>query len=46
MTDETVRIRRLTPADAAAFQALRLAGLQREPSAFGSSFEMEFDEAL
>ncbi|MFD2453846.1 GNAT family N-acetyltransferase [Ideonella paludis] len=46
MMDDTVRIRRLTPADAAAFQALRLAGLQREPSAFGSSFEEECNETL
>lgn len=46
MTEHALLIRRLTPADAAAFQALRLAGLQREPSAFGSSFEEERDEAL
>jgi ribosomal protein S18 acetylase RimI-like enzyme len=36
-------IRRLTPADAAAFQAFRLAGLQDAPAAFGSSFQEEKD---
>ncbi len=36
-----MQIRRLTPADAAAFQALRLAALQEAPAAFGSSFEEE-----
>lgn len=34
-------IRRLTPADAAAFQALRLAALLEAPSAFASSYEEE-----
>jgi RimJ/RimL family protein N-acetyltransferase len=38
-----MHIRRLTPADALAFQALRLAGLKEEPSAFGSSYEEEKD---
>jgi RimJ/RimL family protein N-acetyltransferase len=36
-----MHIRRLTPEDAAVFQALRLAALQEAPSAFGSSFEEE-----
>ena len=36
-----MNIRRLTALDAAAFQALRLAGLRDEPSAFGSSYEEE-----
>jgi RimJ/RimL family protein N-acetyltransferase len=36
-----MHIRRLTPEDAAAFQTLRLAALQKAPSAFGSSFEEE-----
>jgi ribosomal protein S18 acetylase RimI-like enzyme len=36
-----MHIRRLTPEDAAAFQALRLAALQEAPTAFGSSFEEE-----
>ncbi|GAB2819387.1 GNAT family N-acetyltransferase [Comamonas piscis] len=39
-------IRWLTPADAAAFQVLRLAGLRASPSAFGSSYEEEKDRAL
>jgi RimJ/RimL family protein N-acetyltransferase len=38
-----MHIRRLTPADASAFQALRLAALQEAPSAFGSSYEEERD---
>jgi RimJ/RimL family protein N-acetyltransferase len=36
-----MHIRRLTPEDASAFQALRLAALREEPAAFGSSFEEE-----
>ncbi|MGT2494139.1 hypothetical protein ACU4GD_35665 [Cupriavidus basilensis] len=35
------QIRLLTPADAGAFQALRLEGLLEAPTAFGSSFEEE-----
>lgn len=38
-----MHIRRLTPADATAFQALRLAALKDTPSAFGSSYEEEKD---
>jgi len=34
-------IRRLTPADATSFQALRLAALQESPTAFASSYEEE-----
>jgi len=40
-----MHIRRLTPADASAFQALRLVALKEEPSAFGSSYEEEKDFA-
>jgi RimJ/RimL family protein N-acetyltransferase len=36
-----VQVRILTPADAPAFQALRLRGLQECPSAFASSYEEE-----
>ena len=36
-----MHIRRLTPADATAFQALRLFALNEAPSAFGSSYEEE-----
>ncbi|CAN7405704.1 GNAT family N-acetyltransferase [Duganella sp. LjRoot269] len=39
-------IRRLIPADAAAFLSLRLAGLRESPSAFGSSYEEECDTPL
>ncbi|WP_353193698.1 GNAT family N-acetyltransferase [Pandoraea pnomenusa] len=38
-----VDVRRLVPTDALAFQALRLAGLQAHPEAFGSSYEEEKD---
>jgi RimJ/RimL family protein N-acetyltransferase len=38
-----MHIRRLTPADAAVFQAFRLAALQEAPTAFGSSFQEERD---
>jgi ribosomal protein S18 acetylase RimI-like enzyme len=41
-----VHIRRLTPADAAAFQALRLQALRDTPSAFASSYEEEKDFPL
>lgn len=38
-----MHLRRLTPDDAPAFQALRLAGLLESPAAFGSSYEEERD---
>ena len=41
-----MHIRRLTPDDAPAFQALRLAALKEAPSAFASSYEEEKDLAL
>lgn len=40
------RIRVLTPADAAAYQALRLRSLQEHPEAFGASYEDEADRPL
>lgn len=36
-----MQIRRLTPADASAFQSLRLESLLTDPAAFGASFEEE-----
>lgn len=36
-----MEIRRLTPADAAAYRALRLQGLREEPTAFAASYEEE-----
>jgi len=44
--DTRIHIRPLTPADAAAFQALRLAGLAEAPEAFSSSVEEERDLPL
>jgi len=41
-----IQIRRLTPADAAAYRQIRLAGLQSSPQAFGSTFEAESAEPL
>lgn len=38
-----MEIRPLGPADAEAFQALRLRGLQEAPEAFGSTYEEEVD---
>ena len=38
-----MHVRRLAPSDAVAFQALRLAGLRKLPSAFASSFDEEKD---
>ena len=39
-------IRRLEPADAAMFHALRLRGLREAPTAFGSSYEEECDRPV
>lgn len=39
----SVDVRRLVPSDALAFQALRLAGLQAHPEAFGSTYDEEKD---
>jgi ribosomal protein S18 acetylase RimI-like enzyme len=39
-------VRTLTPADAAAFQSLRLLGLRECPTAFASSFDEECDYTL
>ena len=38
-----MHIRRLAPADASAFQTLRLTGLKEEPASFGSSYDEEKD---
>jgi ribosomal protein S18 acetylase RimI-like enzyme len=40
------RVRALTPDDAAALQALRLAALRESPDAFGSTYEEEADTPL
>jgi RimJ/RimL family protein N-acetyltransferase len=41
-----IRIRQLTPADAALYRGIRLAGLKQNPEAFGSTFEREFTKPL
>jgi RimJ/RimL family protein N-acetyltransferase len=41
-----VQIRALAPADAAAYRAIRLAGLKDSPEAFGSTFEAEVSKPL
>jgi ribosomal protein S18 acetylase RimI-like enzyme len=42
----SILIRRLTPADSAAFQSLRLSGLRETPTAFTSSYEEECNTPL
>ncbi|KXU88964.1 acetyltransferase [Caballeronia megalochromosomata] len=42
----TLRIRRLTPADAEAFREIRLEGLQRYPASFGAAYDDERTQAL
>ena len=41
-----IHIRQLTPADAAVYRGIRLEGLNRNPEAFGSTFEAEFSKPL
>ena len=41
-----MQVRVLTPRDAAAFQALRVHGLQKSPSAFASSYEEESETPI
>jgi RimJ/RimL family protein N-acetyltransferase len=43
---EDIHIRRLTPADAALYRSIRLAGLKQNPEAFGSTFAAEFTKPL
>jgi ribosomal protein S18 acetylase RimI-like enzyme len=38
---DDIEVRRLTPADAARYREIRLAGLRNSPEAFGSTFETE-----
>jgi RimJ/RimL family protein N-acetyltransferase len=45
-TDPTMHIRRLVPADAPAYQSLRLAALRECPTAFSSSYADECDTPL
>lgn len=44
--ESALLLRRLTPADAVDFQALRLFGLQQSPASFASSLEEERDRPL
>ena len=46
MTDAPIELRRLYPEDAALFREIRLEGLQRDPDAFGGTFEVESAKPL
>lgn len=46
MKCDDLHIRQLTPADAAAYRAIRLAGLKHNPEAFGATFEAESAKPL
>src|SRR5207248_1813998 len=46
MADAPIELRRLSPDDAALFREIRLEGLQRDPDAFASTFEVESAQPL
>ena len=46
MASALVELRRLSPQDATLFREIRLEGLQRDPDAFGSTFELEIVRPL
>jgi RimJ/RimL family protein N-acetyltransferase len=46
MTAAPIELRRLSPDDAALFREMRLEGLQRDPDAFSSTFEIESEQPL
>jgi ribosomal protein S18 acetylase RimI-like enzyme len=46
MEPVSVQLRRLSADDAELFRDIRLEGLQREPDAFGSTFELESEQPL
>lgn len=46
MDGAEISIRQLTPADAALYRSIRLAGLKESPEAFGSTFEAEVTKPL
>lgn len=46
MSAAEIQVRALAPADAAAYRAIRLAGLKNSPEAFGSTFEAEVAKPL
>ncbi|HET6931302.1 MAG TPA: GNAT family N-acetyltransferase [Candidatus Acidoferrum sp.] len=46
MSENSIHIRQLTPADAASFRELRLEGLRLNPEAFGSTYDFEKDQPL
>ncbi len=46
MSENSIQIRQLSPADAASFCELRLEGLLLNPEAFGSTYDFEKDQPL
>lgn len=46
MADAPIELRRLLPDDAALFREIRLEGLQQDPDAFSSTFEIESAQPL
>jgi len=46
MSENSIQIRQLSPADAGSFRELRLEGLRLNPEAFGSTYDFEKDQPL
>ena len=46
MNTADIKIRQLTPGDAALYRSIRLEGLKESPEAFGSTFDAEFTKPL
>jgi len=46
MSENSIQIRQLSPADAASFRELRLEGLRLNPEAFGSTYDFEKEQPI